>query len=42
VIFEVMATGPLDEVWWAGYRTQLEAQFRQERIIVRAQATRLL
>jgi hypothetical protein len=42
VIFEVMATGPLDEDWWGAYRSRLEIDFRQERIIVRAHAIRLL
>jgi len=42
MVFEVMATGGLDEAWWGAYRRRLEAMFRQERIIVRAQAIRLL
>lgn len=41
VVFEVM-TSELDEAWWASYRRVLEARFRQDSIIVRAQATRLL
>ncbi|MBA2743508.1 MAG: hypothetical protein H0U43_04225 [Chthoniobacterales bacterium] len=41
VIFEVMAT-ELDATWWRNYRRELEARFRQEVIVVRAQQTRLL
>ncbi|WP_439626255.1 hypothetical protein [Gemmata sp.] len=41
VIYEVMAEG-LDEAWWAKYRKKLERRFKQERVIVRAQETRLL
>ncbi len=42
MVFEVMAPGALDEAWWRAYRGRLEAEFRQERIVVRAQAIRLL
>jgi hypothetical protein len=35
-------TEALDESWWQGYRQQLEREFRQERILVRAHAVRLL
>ncbi|MBB2962643.1 hypothetical protein FHU13_003038 [Methylobacterium sp. R2-1] len=41
VVFEVM-TVELDEAWWASYRRVLEARFRQDSIIIRAQQTRLL
>ena len=41
VVMEVMTEG-LDEAWWAAYRADLEATFRQERIIVRALAVKLL
>jgi hypothetical protein len=35
VVFEVMAQ-ELERAWWTHYRTELEARFRQERMIVRA------
>lgn len=41
VIFEVMAS-ELDATWWRKYRHELEARFRQDVIVVRAQQTRLL
>jgi hypothetical protein len=41
VIFEVMAP-ELDTVWWREYRRGLEARFRQEHILMRAQETQLL
>ena len=41
VVFEVL-TSELDAGWWAGYRRRLEASFRQDSIVIRAQATRLL
>ena len=41
VIFEVMAS-QLDPAWWRKYRHELEARFRQDVIVIRAQATRLL
>jgi hypothetical protein len=41
VIYEVMAKD-LDEGWWGEYRRGLEARFRQEQVIVRAQGIRLL
>lgn len=34
-IFEAMAED-LDRAWWAKYRAELEARFRQEKIVVRA------
>ncbi|ACA18158.1 conserved hypothetical protein [Methylobacterium sp. 4-46] len=41
VVFEVMCDD-LDPAWWARYRRELEARFRQDSIVVRAQAIRLL
>jgi hypothetical protein len=41
VIYEVMAE-ELDEGWWRAYRRGLEARFRQEQVVVRAQEVRLL
>lgn len=41
VIYEVMAD-TLDEAWWRDYRRALEQRFRQEAIVVRAQAITLL
>jgi hypothetical protein len=41
VVFEVMAA-ELDKAWWERYRRVLEARFRQDSIIIRAQETRLL
>ena len=41
VIFEVMAN-ELDPGWWRTYRHELEARFRQDVIVIRAQPTRLL
>jgi hypothetical protein len=41
VIFEVM-TGDLDEAWWAAFRRELEARFRQDTLIVRALTSTLL
>jgi hypothetical protein len=37
VIFEVMAEA-LERQWWAAYRRELEARFRQEKLVVRATA----
>jgi len=37
VVFEVMAP-TLERGWWAGYRRELEARFRQEKIVARATA----
>ena len=36
VVLEVMAD-QLDRDWWAAYRRELEARFRQDEIVVRAQ-----
>ena len=41
VVYEVMAE-TLDVDWWQTYRQSLECRFRQERVVVRAQQTRLL
>ena len=41
VIFEIM-TNDLDTRWWAQYRTRLEKQFRQDRVVVRASKIELL
>lgn len=41
VIYEVMADG-LDRAWWRAYRAALERRFRQEQVVVRAQAVELL
>ena len=37
VVYEVM-TEQLDRAWWGAYRQRLEARFRQEQIVIRAQA----
>jgi hypothetical protein len=36
VVYEVMAD-ELDREWWAGLRKQLEVQFAQEELVIRAQ-----
>lgn len=41
VILEVMAE-QLDRAWWDDYRKQLEARFRQEKIVARASEIQLL
>ena len=41
VIFEVM-TSQLEPTWWRSYRHDLEARFRQDVIVIRAQPTQLL
>lgn len=41
VVLEEMAEA-LDRNWWADYRRALEARFRQEAMVVRAQAFELL
>ena len=41
VVYEVMAA-QLDRAWWAGYRTDLCERFRQQELVVRAQAIELL
>jgi hypothetical protein len=37
VVFEVMAER-LDHDWWRAYRRQLESDFRQEKVLIRAMA----
>lgn len=41
VVFEVM-TEALDAGWWRNYRLQLERDFRQDQIVVRASTITLL
>ncbi|HEX5280374.1 MAG TPA: hypothetical protein VFW28_09860 [Micropepsaceae bacterium] len=41
LVFEVMAQN-LDENWWAQYRRELEGRLRQESVVIRAHAIRLL
>jgi hypothetical protein len=41
VVFEVMAKD-LDEGWWRSYRNELERNFRQDVIVIRAQEMRIL
>jgi len=41
VIYEVMADR-VDRAWWRQYRIGLEARFRQEQVVVRAQAVEML
>jgi hypothetical protein len=41
VVFEVMVA-ELDRAWWADYRVRLEKSFRQELIVIRAQAATLI
>ena len=41
VVFEVMADA-LDRAWWRDFRGELEATFRQTRVIVRTHAIELL
>jgi hypothetical protein len=40
-VFEVM-TETLDASWWANYWRQLEREFQQDEIVVRASAVTLL
>jgi hypothetical protein len=35
VVYEVMVPN-LDRTWWASYRSQLEREFRQDELVVRA------
>jgi len=37
VVYQVMDDS-LDRAWWSGYRRELEARFRQDRIVARATA----
>jgi|SRR5712664_3325013 hypothetical protein len=41
IVFEVM-TETLDTAWWGSYRLQLEQDFRQDEIVVRASSVTLL
>lgn len=41
ILFEVMAE-ELEREWWTTYRANLEARFKQEKMIVRATAIELL
>jgi hypothetical protein len=41
IVFEVM-TDQIDDDWWSTYREQLENQFKQRRILIRASEIRLL
>jgi len=41
VVFEAM-TETLDVAWWRNYRRQLEREFRQDEIVVRASTVTLL
>ena len=41
IVLEVMADD-LDAVWWREYRRELEKRFRQDAMVIRAQAVRLL
>src|SRR5215208_4451763 len=41
VIYEVM-TAKLNRAWWKKYRRALEARFKQELVVVRAQKTQVL
>jgi hypothetical protein len=41
IIMEVMAEG-VDPAWWRAYRKGLEARFRQDVIVIRAQMVSLL
>src|SRR4051812_36113328 len=41
IIYEVMAEA-LDESWWQVYRKQLEVEFRQDRILIRAHSIQVL
>nr|WP_246751919.1 hypothetical protein [Bradyrhizobium diazoefficiens] len=40
-VFEVL-TETLEESWWTSYRRRLEADFQQDKIMVRASAVTLL
>jgi hypothetical protein len=41
VVFEVMVED-LDRAWWAAYRADLCERFRQQELVVRAQASEML
>ena len=40
-LVEVM-TNAIEHVWWANYRQELEAIFRQQQLVIRAHEVRLL
>ena len=41
VVYEVMADA-VDQTWWATYRKQLESEFQQDELVIRAQPIELL
>lgn len=41
VIYEVLVEA-IDRAWWAAYRRQLEARFRQEQVLIRAHRVEVL
>ena len=41
IIIEIMADA-IDESWWADYRTRLETQFKQDKILVRGSRCSIL
>jgi hypothetical protein len=41
VTFEIMVS-EIDEEWWAAYRKTLEKRLRQESVVIRSSAIRLL
>jgi hypothetical protein len=41
VVFEVMSND-LDRYWWNAYRRRLEAEFRQQSVVIRAEPTLIL
>jgi hypothetical protein len=41
VVYEVM-TSAIERAWWQTYRRDLEARFRQEQVVIRAQGIELL
>jgi len=41
VVFEVMAED-LDRQWWKTYRKTLEAKFRQQEVLIRAQSMEII
>jgi hypothetical protein len=41
IVVEVMAES-LDRAWWAAYRSELAARFRQDEVVVRATAMEML
>lgn len=41
VVYEVLADS-IDEAWWKDYRLHLESNFRQEKVVIRAQEISVL